>query len=125
MWAAAHPSTGHDRAGAGADAASVAADRGVEAADRGLAGLAGRLVTVGRRPQGIEADRGGADRPTDLPAEARAPSVRAPAVRCGAVRTRGAAAGFTGAPGRPASGSRGVTAANEQRRGGLWGVVKK
>ena len=40
-------------AGAGAEAASVAVDRVSRGAGEGLAGLAGRLVTVGRRSQGI------------------------------------------------------------------------
>ena len=75
-----------------------------------LAGIAGRLAAVGRTPQGIadghavriEADRAGAD----LPAEAGASSVRRAVVGSG---SRGAV----------------LTAASEQRRGGLWGVVKK
>ena len=56
---------------------------------RGLTGLAGRLATVGRRPQGIadgadghaeriEADRGRPGRVADLPAAARCADMTAP-----------------------------------------------
>ena len=100
MRAVAHPSTGHegrveagreriedaepghDRAGAGADAASVAAAGVASVTGRGLTGLAGRLVTVGRRPQGIAA---GADGHAAR-IEADSPVESAP--RCGRRRSR-------------------------------------
>ena len=83
---------------AGANAASVAVDRVARGAGEVLAGIACRLAD-GRAPAPghrrtarpghavrIEADRGGAARPTDLPAEARAPSVRPSTVRPSTVR---------------------------------------
>ena len=117
MWAVAHPSTGHegrfeagrepvedaepghDRAGAGADAVSGGCRPGGEG--RADEVLGGDRVPAGdgRAPAPgiadghavrIEADRGGADRPTDLPAEARAPSVRPSTVRCGVHTSTGA-----------------------------------
>ena len=79
--------------------------RVVEAAGRGLAGLAGRLVTVGSPPQGIadgadghaeriEADRAGV---ADLPAEARRAGTDATTATGGKTREVGALPHGTGA----------------------------
>ena len=119
MWAVAHPSTGHegrveagrervedaepghDRAGAGTDAASGGCRPGGEGRRRGPGGDRvpagdGRAPAPGIADGAdghavrIEADRCGAARPTDLPAEARAPSVRPSTVRCGVHTSTGA-----------------------------------